>query len=199
MSASFTRIQLENWLKTIDVKADNVLDIGGSQNIIKGRTKSFDVKEYKILDLEKPHELKQKPEIICDLNKRFEYIDNEDFIKNEKYFDIVFCMEVSEYFWNPFSAITNIKSLLKKGGILYISFSFIYPVHNPVDQDYLRYTPRGVFKLLKETGFEILEMKPRLESENSLLMPAFNIEGMRPAKGYNMHDCVGSLIKAKKK
>ena len=40
--------QLEDWIKTLDVSG-SVLDIGGSQNPIKGRTKSWDVNEYKIL------------------------------------------------------------------------------------------------------------------------------------------------------
>jgi len=202
MCASFTRIQLENWLKTIDVKADSVIDIGGSQNLITGRVKSWDVKDYKILDLEKPHEMKRKPDIIGDLN----YFEKCHYDKYRDYFDIAFCMEVSEYWFNPMTALENISNCLKKGGILYISFSFIYPVHEPVDQDYLRYTPRGVEKLLEETGFEILEMKHRLLKEPSDFMQTqeklFNVwteEGMRPAKNYDKHNVVGCLVKAQKK
>ena len=42
---SNVRRQLEAWLKTIDVKADCVLDVGGAQLPVKGRTKSWEVKE----------------------------------------------------------------------------------------------------------------------------------------------------------
>ena len=147
--SSFTRIQLEDYLKTIDVKANRVLDVGGSQNSIKGRTKSWDVKEYKILDLETPHECKQKPDIVGDLNKVA--LGRDYYINLYEYFDTAFCLEVSEYWWNPFIALDNIKWLLKKDGILYLSTHFLYPVHNPVVDDYLRYTPRGITKLLEET------------------------------------------------
>jgi len=70
---STVRIQLENWLKTIDVKADRVLDAGGSEKSIKGRTKSFDVKELLILDLKEPHQ-GVKPDIVCDLNYPIKFI-----------------------------------------------------------------------------------------------------------------------------
>ena len=194
--SSWTRQQLENYLKTIDVKADRIIDIGGSQNSIKGRTKSWEVKEYKILDLEKPHECKQKPDIVFDLNSQ----NNEmGYILDGGKFDVIFCLEVFEYIYSPMDAMRNIYDLLKDKGILYISFSFIYPVHEPVDQDYLRYTPRGAFKLLKETGFTIDEFESRMltpEGEiryNDLLRS----EGMRPAKNHS-HNQVGLLIKAQK-
>jgi len=73
MCASFTRIQLENWLKTIDVKADSVLDIGSSQQGIRKRVKSWNVRDSIGLDLEQPHEGEQA-NIICDLNYPIEFI-----------------------------------------------------------------------------------------------------------------------------
>lgn len=65
--SSYFRQKLESYLKTLDVKADRVLDVGGSQLSIKGRTKSFQVKELLTLDLAEPHEGK-KPDIIADMN-----------------------------------------------------------------------------------------------------------------------------------
>ena len=47
---------------------------------------------------------------------------------------------------------------MRRNSILYISFHFIYPAHNPTEQDYLRYTPNGAVKLLEETGFRIIEI-----------------------------------------
>ena len=73
MSASYTRAQLEKWLKTIDVKADRVLDIGSSQNGIKGRTKSFEVVECVGLDLKNPHQ-GGKADIVLDINEPIEFI-----------------------------------------------------------------------------------------------------------------------------
>ena len=114
---SYFRNQLEDWLKTIDVKADRVLDVGGGANPVKGRTKSWDVKEYKILDngLEK---MKQWPDIVADINNRGEIIDRhqKSIVEKQKLvldkFDQVFCLEVMEYIYNPLEALRNIKRLL---------------------------------------------------------------------------------------
>jgi len=202
--SSYTRRQLEQYLKTIDVKADRVLDIGGSQNPIKKRTKSWEVKDYKILDLEQPHECEQKPDIICDINN-YPFSTDENkmkIVEHKRYFNVAFCIEVSEYWFDPMTALCNTNSFLVQGGILYISFHFIYPAHNPVDQDYLRYTPRGIEKLLKESGFEIEEMIPRLEEPNvtkkNNLMNWFKLQGMRPTKEYDKHNWVGCIVKARK-
>ena len=205
--SSFTRIQLEKWLAEKSIKADKVLDIGGSQLPITHRLKDWDVNEYKILDLNEPHENAKEPDIICDLNDRQENLPvnqstSSDFCSygdiEERQFNLAFCMEVTEYWWNPVQALENINSLLKEGGLLYISFHFIYPVHNPVDQDYLRYTPRGVEKLLEETGFEIIEHAHRTAEKLDINYTA-QIEKMRPAKAYRNHQQIGSLIIAKKK
>ena len=197
---SYTRQQLEEWIKTIDVKADRVLDIGGSQLPIKGRTKNWDVKEYKILDLKQPHESKKKPNIVCDIQKSISSnLAVQEYSLNENRFDIIFCIEVSEYWWNPATALNNIMFLSKKGCILYISFHFIYPMHNPKGKDCLRYTRWGVEKLLKEASFEIEEIIPRLARNGKDLIKWFvSEEGMRPCQTYNGHTEVGYLVKAKK-
>lgn len=187
---SFTRQQLENWLKTIDVKADRVLDVGGAQKPVKSRTASWEVEDYIIFDLENPHE-GESPDFAMDLN---EYID----APNEQKADVVFCLEVMEYVYDPFNSIMNLNRLLKTGGVLYISFPFIYPVHNPVQDDCLRYTKRGAEKLLEKAGFEIEQYVPRFADQPNVLMSWFHIERMRPAKNYKGHDEVGCLIKAKK-
>ena len=146
---SRARIQLEDWLKTIDVFG-NVIDIGGSQNPVKGRTKSWNVKEYKIMDLEIPHEIKRKPDIIGDIQA----VPTPEC-------DIAFSLEVAEYWFNPLQALQNIKA-----NHLYISFHWLYGLHNPEGTDFLRYSKYGIEKLLTAAGFKIIEMIPReLSSE----------------------------------
>jgi len=194
--SSYTRQQLEKWLKEIPSVEGKVLDIGGSQNPVIKRLDHLALlnDDYKILDLEVPHETKVKPDIVCDLNKiehRVEYN------KYNHYFNTAFCLEVSEYWWNPVQALENINLLLDKGGILYISFHFVYPIHNPLGEDCLRYTEFGVRKLLKETGFEIEELTYR-EAEEMDPMTFYRLEGMRPSKEYRNHNATGYLIKAKK-
>ena len=50
ISMSNYRDQLESYLKTLDIKADRVLDVGGAALLVKDRVKSWDVEEYKIAD-----------------------------------------------------------------------------------------------------------------------------------------------------
>ena len=73
---SFYRDQLENYLKTIDVKAETVFDVGGKEKPVKGRTKSWTVKNYEILDI---------PE--HDLNVLF---------PNPKQCNLIFCLPSSK-------------------------------------------------------------------------------------------------------
>jgi len=118
--------------------------------------------------------------------------------KYKNYFDQAFMLEVSEYCWNFYQALCNINQLLKKDGILYLSTHFFYPIHNPEGQDMIRITPDGAEKLLRETGFEILEHKYRyLQSEFDNYWDVMVYEKMRPRKNYD-HSIIGSLIKAKK-
>ena len=198
--SSNSRQQLEAWLKTIEVKADMVLDVGGAQLPVKGRTKSWEVKDYKILDLEQPHECKQKPDYEIDLNKdkgELKILNRytEEWTLEE--FNIAFCLEVAEYWWNPVVALQIINHLLKPGGVLYISFHFLYPKHNPVKNDYLRYTEAGAIKLLKEAGFIIDEIEHKqMKPDSRAFYHAFlQAEGMKAAKDCN-HDESGYLIKA---
>lgn len=185
------RRQLEDWVKKIDVKADRVLDVGGSQLPIKKRVKSWDVRDYKILDLEAPHE-GPKPDIVFDLNIMSYTLEHKETI------DIVFCLEVMEYIWSPVAAIQNMHNFLKAGGILYISFPFLYPHHNPKGLDYMRYTRWGAEKLLTQTGFKIISNTPRIATDAGLeyLAGFYGAEGMRSAAGYDGHDEIGYLIKA---
>ena len=62
----------------------------------------------------------------------------------------------------------------------------------------LRYTKWGVEKLLKETGFKVEYIKPRVEKEPSMLSDFYGKEGMHPCKAYEGHGEIGYLVKAKK-
>jgi SAM-dependent methyltransferase len=186
------RIQLENWFRTINVDCDRVLDVGGSQKPIKGRTKSWNVKDYKILDLVNPHENIQQPDISFDINEAMPMYMYDD----TYYFDIVFCGEVSEYLWNPVQALKNINKFMKVGGILYMSFHFISPIHGPEGQDFLRYTKWGVQKLMKETGFEIVELISRVAKEPANIIALYSGEGAKPMTNYKYHNEMGYLVKA---
>ena len=184
--ASESRLQLESWLKGIDV-AGKVLDVGSSQLAVKGRTKSFDVDDYKTLDLKDPHN-GGVPDIQWDMNLPCRKKE----LKGK--FDVVFFLEVFEYLWNPYQALKNAAFFLKKGGTLYVSLHFQYKFHPPEGLDYLRYTPFGAEKLLKEAGFEIVEH--RYKTTRSVALQEFYADERMRGKTRLNDNITGSLIKA---
>lgn len=195
--SSHSRGQLEAWLATLEAKG-NVLDIGGSQNPIEGRTKQWDALDeteqfatFTILDLEEPHEEKRKADLVMDIQEPIEV---------ESAYDQAFCIEVSEYWFNPLQALQNINKLLKNGGKLFISFHFIYPIHNPEDQDYLRYTRSGARRLLKEAGFEIDEIRPKTYQSYQYAKMLYDNERMKGVgkNSAEIHREQGWLITATK-
>jgi len=190
---SIAREQLEAWLKKIDVDTKAVLDVGGSQLPIINRVNSFKVEDYKILDLKNPHEKNCGVDIVCDLSSSS--VHEISSASHGQKFDVVFCIEVMEYIHDPFSAIYNLVNLTKSYGTLYISFPFIYPVHNPAGKDFLRYTPEGAEFLLKKAGFKIVEHCLRRGDAN--IKRLFDRYGMKARKKID-HSIIGSLIKAKK-
>jgi hypothetical protein len=178
--ASHTRKQLEGWLQTLDIKAEAVADVGGQQLAVKDRVKSWQVKQYDILDL---------PEY--DLNQPWQL---------KEMYEVVFCLEVFEYLYNPFQAMKNLYNMLTFGGTLYISFHFIYPHHSSKFLDYLRYTRWGVDKLLKEAKFISWETYPRFLKIPWLMRLVYwseNMWGNNSNLG-ELHREQGYLITAKK-
>lgn len=127
-----------------------MIDVGGAAWPVKGRTKTWDVADYHILD--KNHTYKKAPiDYIQDLNRPFEL--------NEKY-DVAFALEVMEYMWNPYQAALNLAGVLKQGGLLYCSTHFMFPNHGG-GTDVMRLTREGVKVLFTSAGFEIFEIIPR--------------------------------------
>lgn len=171
---SFYREQLEKYLSKLNVRGNLVLDIGGKQKPIKGRTSQWEVKEYKILDI---------PEF--DLNKPTNLNFKADWI---------FCLEVFEYLINPYEAMKTIAKFLN--GYAIISFPLIYPVHNEVEWDSLRYTKRGVERLGEENNLKIVDVFERKAKSNTLVK-YYQEDGMKMAKGM-MHDVTGYIVKYEK-
>lgn len=170
---SFYRDQLENWLKTIDVKAERVLDVGGGANPVGSRTRSWNVKEYKVLDNEL-EKMVWKPDYIMDLNERIVF----SFEGEPRNFDMIFCLEIFEYIWNPVQAMENLNMMIREGGTLYASFPMIYPIHSPHKDDYLRYTRFGIIKLMGKFGFKIEKIIGREARDPEKLIDFYKSDGM---------------------
>lgn len=183
MSSSY-RLELDAWLKTLDISAKRLLDIGGSQLPVEGRTRTWDVGEYVIADLENPHKDSPQPDMYIDLNGHME--------RPRLQFDVVFCLEVFDYVYDPVNAFHIISRLLRRGGRAYVSFPFIYPIHQPIEDDALRYAPGGIIKLSQSAGLKVLQIIPR-RPESPYLDQFYKSERMRAAKRVD-HETTGWMV-----
>lgn len=189
MSSSY-RISLDNWLRELDVKTTRVLDIGGAQLPVKGRTKSWDVKEYKIADLPNPHKDSPSPDIEIDMNGPRLHL------ARIKRFDLIFCLEVFDYIWSPRSAFWIIQDSLKPNGSAWVSFPSFYPLHQPIEDDALRYMPGGITKLAQSAHLKPVEWIAR-RPETDLLEQFYRAERMRAAK-HEDHNFIGWIVRFEK-
>lgn len=185
MSSSY-RLELDRWLSQLNVNAKKLLDIGGSQLPVKGRTKSWDVEEYLIADLPQPHADSPKPDIEIDMNS---LIDKGDY-------DLIFCLEVFDYVYDPLTAMLNINGLLANGGRAWVTFPSFYPLHQPVEDDALRFMPGGIVKLAKAAELSIEQMIMR-RPETDLLDRFYRAERMRAAK-HEDHNFTGYICEFSK-
>lgn len=193
--SSLYRRQLEQWVSGIEVEADSVLDVGGCQLPVDKRVKSWRVKEYLFMD----NGAEYKPDIFHDLNHHYDPEPTENGVPYGGHFDVIFCLEVMEYIWNPLQAHETLHELLKPNGIAYISYPTLYPLHNPPGIDYLRYTYNAIEKLLAESGFQTWEITPRIASDGAKdLLQFWSREGMRPIKDSPALLDIGYMVKAYK-
>jgi len=191
------REQLETWLHTIDVKAERVLDLGGASNPVRTRVKSWKVEECTFFDIgiEKAVVEYIPFDINLSLDSQFRGYRLEDIEKSLR-FDVIFCLELFEYIWNPVQAMKNIYDLLQHDGIAYVSFCSIYPVHNPVEIDYMRLTKRAIEKYCEIVGFEIKEIVSRKATRGRLGLGGFYIEeGMHPVRKSELPFDLGYMCK----
>lgn len=171
------------------MKAKTVFDIGGAQNPIKGRTKSWEVEDYKIVDLEVPHVELQKPDIVQDMNK---YYTNPEYSENV---DLIFMLGVMDYVINPNIAMENVWVMLRPGGSAWVEFPFVYPIHQPVDDEGCRYSEGCIRRLAKQAGLRIEEIiYKRPKPGNELLRMFYAADGMRAADGVD-HNVTGYIVR----
>jgi len=70
--------------------------------------------------------------------------------------DAVLSIQVIEHLERPRDAFLEAARILKPGGIMIVSFPFLYPIH-AAPFDYMRYTKSFLINLARESGFEVLE------------------------------------------
>lgn len=191
---SYYKQQLNEFVSNQDVNANILFDIGGAQHPIKGRTKSWNVKDYQIVDLETPHVLVQKPDIVHDMNKEA-WMNNTIPKKYLGWVSVIYMLGVMDYVINPNIAMSNIRYLLDKGGIAWVEFPFVYPIHNPIDDEGCRYSLGCIKRLTNQSGLKIEEIiYKRPKPGNNYLLQFYAEDGMRAAREVD-HNVTGYICK----
>lgn len=75
-------------------------------------------------------------------------------------FDTVVSTEVLEHVPDPLKALTEMYRVLKPGGHLILSTPMYWPRHE-MPYDYFRYSYDGLLHLVKESGFELVQLYSR--------------------------------------
>jgi len=192
---SYYKQQLNDWVSTLDVKANILFDIGGAQNPLKGRTRSWEVEDYKIVDLATPHVTLQAQDLKQDFNK---HLDTAEFQGYLGMVDSIYCLGVFDYVINPNIALNNIYKLLTKGGRAWVEFPFVYPRHNPKELDGLRFTESSIENLAKQEKLTCVDRwYRRPKPDNPYLLNFYSYDGMRAADGVD-HNITGFIFEFEK-
>lgn len=192
---SFYKQQLNDFVSNQEVIGDIVFDIGGAQHPIKGRTLTWNVGDYKIIDLAEPHVTLQEPDIAQDMNC---HLDNKSFAGYLGMVDIIYCLGVFDYVINPNIAMDNITKLLSKNGHAWVEYPLVYPIHNPIDDEGCRYSEGCIRRLAKQAGLNIAEIiYKRPKPDNHYLLQFYSADGMRAAKGVD-HNVTGYIVRLTK-
>jgi SAM-dependent methyltransferase len=78
----------------------------------------------------------------------------------EKTYDIVIMTELIEHMKHPSAALSEVSRVIRAGGYLFLSWPFCYSIHD-LPNDFTRFTEFGMAELLRESGFEMVEINRR--------------------------------------
>lgn len=98
-------------------------------------------------------------DVVADIEKRIPFDDNE--------FKCVLCSEVMEHLYKPWDALKEMHRVTMPGGWVVITTLFSFPVHGYPD-DYWRYTPSCMRRLLEDAGFSAVFVSEAGEVEWAL-------------------------------
>ena len=148
-----------------EIKSDmHVLDIGKS---MRGKYDEILCKNKKTLDI---NLFDDYPDFQCDLSQDQTIINSE--LQNK--FDAIICLAVLEHVYNPFTAMENIRLMLKKNGVLFGYVPFLYHYHAPSNlefQDYFRFTKDALSYLLKDFNeVKLYPIRGRVSTSMHILM-----------------------------
>ena len=131
------------------LKNKRILDIGSSIGSFK-KSGRFNSSERKLDDAKAYITMDINPDSGADIIGDAHHLP----FKNSE-FDIIVANNVIEHFYDPHQAVGEMRRVLKKGGVIYYTVPFLYPVHE-APHDYARFTEFGLKKLFEDfTQFEL--------------------------------------------
>ncbi|MBI2675124.1 MAG: methyltransferase domain-containing protein [Candidatus Aenigmarchaeota archaeon] len=92
-----------------------------------------------------------EPDIVWDIERDWNFAKNSEF-------DEVHAHSIMEHLYGTHHFLGECFRVLKPGGMLYLSVPFFYRYHSHPN-DFYRFTKPCVERLLRDHGFEIIEMK----------------------------------------
>lgn len=132
-----------------------VIDLGGGKKPSYERFWQINPEKFIRVDVNE----KEGPDVAADLNKPLPFPDN--FADTTFLFNVIYILE------NPIVTLKEINRILKSGGKLFITSPFIFNEAKEPN-DYWRFTSEGLEKLLKESGFNDILIKPIGERFSSI-------------------------------
>ena len=89
----------------------------------------------------------------------YEKVDLDNFNTNKnEFFDAVLCFETIEHLTNPYNCLLEIKNILKKDHLLYLTVPEATTQHNTIYPGLL-YPIQNFIKFLEQMAFEIVEIR----------------------------------------
>jgi len=138
---------------------DYVLDIGMA---MRNKHKKIQSKILETLDV---NDFGEYPDIICDICSDISGLENK--------YNKIICIAILEHVYNPFSAIDNLKKMLKNDGVIYGYVPYLYHYHAPNDlkfQDYFRFSKDALAYLFKDfNNVELFPVRGRISTPLNIL------------------------------
>ncbi|MGJ4746928.1 class I SAM-dependent methyltransferase [Leptospira sp. SA-E8] len=136
----------------IDLSGKKVLDIGSSIGSFM-KSKKFQLSNEELAKAKKYTSMDINPASGADIIGDAHTLP----FKNQE-IDIVLANNVIEHFYDPQRAVSEMYRVLKKGGELYFTIPFMYPIHE-APHDYVRFTKYGLQNLFSD--FKNVEIHER--------------------------------------
>ena len=91
----------------------------------------------------------------------------EDLPVDSESFDHILLTEVLEHTADPTAVLTEMHRILRPGGELHMTTPFVWELHE-LPFDFFRYTPWGLEKVMRGTGFAAVDIAPRNDCFSTL-------------------------------